>query len=138
MVSKKFFSVVNVFVLAIIMLGCNSHFVHKVEKLDHSVIIHQDSTIINIEVVNESIIHVNKIKVGSEPSAIPKQEMLFPEGYVKAVVASVSCVGSVNVIDELIVQPFRSVTITSYVPAVNPVWSSSLITNPEPSSVDQA
>jgi alpha-D-xyloside xylohydrolase len=71
MVSKKFFSVVNVFVLAIIMLGCNSHFVHKVEKLDHSVIIHQDSTIINIEVVNESIIHVNKIKVGSEPSTIP-------------------------------------------------------------------
>jgi len=68
---RKFFSVLSVFVLTIIMIGCNDPFVHKVEKLDHSVVIHQDSTIINIEVINESIIHVNKIKVGSEVLTIP-------------------------------------------------------------------
>lgn len=55
----------------IFLMSCTSEFKYKVEKNQNGISIYQDSTIINIDVVNESIIHVNKIKVGSEPTTIP-------------------------------------------------------------------
>ncbi|CAH8281480.1 alpha-D-xyloside xylohydrolase [Mariniflexile fucanivorans] len=61
----------SLFVLTLFVVGCQSKFIHKFEKSDHGLTIHQDSTIIKIEIVNESIIHVNKMKVGSEPSSLP-------------------------------------------------------------------
>ena len=51
--------------------ACQSKFKHKIETSAHGLVIHQDSTIINIEVVNESIIHINKIKEGSQPTTLP-------------------------------------------------------------------
>jgi alpha-D-xyloside xylohydrolase len=63
--------VLSFIVIMFVMIGCQSNFKYKVEKSDHSVVIHQDSTIINIEVINEAVIHVNKIKLGIEPSTIP-------------------------------------------------------------------
>lgn len=64
-------SFISLFVLSLLIVGCQSKFKHKIEKSDHGLIIHQDSTLINIEIVNESIIHVNKMKVGTEPTNIP-------------------------------------------------------------------
>lgn len=61
----------SILFLTLIVLGCNTNYKYQFEKSENAVTIHQDSTIINIEVVNEAIIHVNKIKVGSEPSTIP-------------------------------------------------------------------
>ncbi|WP_405607910.1 TIM-barrel domain-containing protein [Polaribacter sp. Asnod1-A03] len=55
----------------LMITACQSKFKHKVEISDHGLVIHQDTIIINIDVVNESIIHVNKIKVGSKPTTIP-------------------------------------------------------------------
>ena len=57
--------------LTFLMIGCQSKYKYAIEKSDHGLTIHQDSTIIKIEVINESIINVNKMKVGSEPSTIP-------------------------------------------------------------------
>ncbi|WP_405296158.1 TIM-barrel domain-containing protein [Algibacter sp. Ld11] len=51
--------------------ACQSKFKHKIETSAHGLVIHKDSTIINIEVVNESIIHINKIKEGSQPTTLP-------------------------------------------------------------------
>ncbi|MEI6866140.1 TIM-barrel domain-containing protein [Flavicella sp.] len=62
-------SVLGLFILVLLMIGCQSKF--NFEKTDNGVTIYQDSLIINIEIVNESIIHIHKIKVGSEPSSIP-------------------------------------------------------------------
>ena len=61
----------SLLILVFLMIGCQSNFKHNIEKSGHGIIIHQDSTIINIEIINESIIHVNKMKVGNEPSTIP-------------------------------------------------------------------
>ena len=60
--------------------------------------------------------------------------MLSPLGYTNTVVDSVNTAGSISVIEVEMAQLFTSVIFTSYVPAVNPVWSSSLITSPLPSA----
>lgn len=62
---------VKLLFLAVLMVGCQPKFKHKFEKTEHGVSITQDSTIINIEVVNPSIIHVNKMKLGTEPLNLP-------------------------------------------------------------------
>jgi hypothetical protein len=58
------------------------------------------------------------------PSLSPAQLILVPDGYVNAVMFCVKDTGWVNVIDEVIVQPFTSVAVTVYVPAGNPLMSS--------------
>ncbi|MCL5129587.1 TIM-barrel domain-containing protein [Algibacter sp. L4_22] len=55
----------------IFLMSCTSEFKYQVEKNQNGIRVYRDSTIINIDVVNESIIHVKKIKVGSEPTTIP-------------------------------------------------------------------
>ncbi|WP_379936947.1 glycoside hydrolase family 31 protein [Mariniflexile gromovii] len=57
--------------LLLVTVGCSSKFKHQVEKTKHGVTIHHDSTNINITVINESIIRINKIMNGSTPSTIP-------------------------------------------------------------------
>lgn len=64
----SFFSLI---ILALLMAGCQSKFKYEFEKSQNGITIHQDSTIIKIEVVNASIIHVNKIIIGTESSTIP-------------------------------------------------------------------
>ena len=57
--------------LALLLVGCQPKFKHKFEKSDHGITIHQDSTLVTVEVINESIIHVKKMKVGTESSTLP-------------------------------------------------------------------
>lgn len=71
MKSIKKGSAINLFVLVLLLTGCQSKFKHTIEKSENSVTVYQDSVKINIEIVNESIIHVHKIMVGSKPSLIP-------------------------------------------------------------------
>ncbi|WP_082379266.1 glycoside hydrolase family 31 protein [Pseudalgibacter alginicilyticus] len=60
-----------ILVLSLIIVGCQPNFKCKIKKLDHGVIIYQDSINVNITVIDESIIHINKIINGSTPSTIP-------------------------------------------------------------------
>ncbi|XMO85374.1 TIM-barrel domain-containing protein [Algibacter sp. AS12] len=71
MQSIKKISTISLLFFVFLLASCQSKFKHKFEKTEHGVTISQDSTIISIEVVNPSIIHVNKIKIGSEPTSIP-------------------------------------------------------------------
>jgi alpha-D-xyloside xylohydrolase len=58
--------------LSILMLtGCNSGFIHEIKKEDNSLTIYQDSLIIKIEIIDESIIHVKKSIKDQPVSAIP-------------------------------------------------------------------
>ena len=62
----------KLFYLSILFLGlvsCNSKF--NIEKLEHSVTIQQDSLVIQVEIIDEAIIHVHKMMLGSKPSVIP-------------------------------------------------------------------
>lgn len=52
-------------------LGCSTNFSNKIEKFDHSLLIHQDSIITQIEILDESIIHVKKYLPEEEKSSIP-------------------------------------------------------------------
>ncbi|MBP1841258.1 TIM-barrel domain-containing protein [Formosa algae] len=67
----KTISICSLFLCAMLLASCQSSFKHKIEKSEHGLTIHQDSTLITIEVVNASIIHVNKIKIGSTPTELP-------------------------------------------------------------------
>jgi alpha-D-xyloside xylohydrolase len=58
-------------ILLLMLIGCQSKFNYHVEKLTNGITIQKDSTLITIEVINESIIHVHKIKEGSKVSTIP-------------------------------------------------------------------
>lgn len=53
------------------MIGCQSKFKYDLKKTQNGVTIQQDSIVINIEIVTPSIIHVNKMKLGAEPSSLP-------------------------------------------------------------------
>ncbi|ANW95381.1 hypothetical protein AXE80_03405 [Wenyingzhuangia fucanilytica] len=66
---KTITSVLSIFLLC--LTSCSSEYKYQVDEQDHGVTIHQDSTLISVEVVNESIIHVHKIKVGSKATTIP-------------------------------------------------------------------
>lgn len=65
---KKF---VYLFVISLMLFSCGSKYKYEIERNKNGVIIHQDSMLISIEIVNESIIHVHKIKLGSELTTIP-------------------------------------------------------------------
>lgn len=67
----KKISCFELLVMTFIIVGCQSKFKYNIEKNENGVTIHHDSIDIKIEVVNESIIHVNKIMTGSTPSTIP-------------------------------------------------------------------
>ena len=58
-------------VLFIGLVGCTSNFKYKVEKDKNSVTIHQDSTLIQIEIIDHAIIHVQKHLLGKEVSDLP-------------------------------------------------------------------
>ncbi|WP_372772894.1 TIM-barrel domain-containing protein [Mangrovibacterium sp.] len=56
----------------VFMLGaCQSKFTYQVEKTAHGVNIQLDSVVVNIEIIDESIIHVQKHLVGTEPRELP-------------------------------------------------------------------
>lgn len=68
-------------ILILTVFSCQSKFKYAIEKSDNSVTIHQDSTIINVEIVDDAIIHVNKMKQGAEPTDIPDYvTVLEPQG----------------------------------------------------------
>jgi alpha-D-xyloside xylohydrolase len=58
-------------VLIIVLTGCTNNFKYKVDKNKNSVTIHQDSTLIQIEVIDHAIIHVQKQLLGQEVSDLP-------------------------------------------------------------------
>ncbi|MDN3665567.1 TIM-barrel domain-containing protein [Algibacter miyuki] len=53
------------------LVSCNSKYKYNIEKSEHGLTIHQDSLNINVEIIDEAIIHVNKILNTSTPSEIP-------------------------------------------------------------------
>ncbi len=55
----------------LLLVGCGSKFVHQVDVADNSIAIHQDSLLINIEVVDDGIIHVEKVIEGQEGYVVP-------------------------------------------------------------------
>jgi len=61
----------SIIIIVFLLVGCNSKFKYKVEKSDNVVTIYQDSVTIKIEVIDESIIHVQKSLVGNEIKEIP-------------------------------------------------------------------
>lgn len=68
---KKTFFSISLMILIYSLWSCNSNFRYRVEKRDHSVVIHQDSIIITVEIIDESIIHVKKELEGNKGSTIP-------------------------------------------------------------------
>ena len=58
-------------ILMFTVFGCNPSYKYEVEKSANGITIHQDSTLINIQVVNASIIHVKKMIEGSDVSKLP-------------------------------------------------------------------
>ncbi|MFY0713613.1 DUF5110 domain-containing protein [Seonamhaeicola sp. NFXS20] len=62
---------IHLVALTFLLVSCQTKFKHEFNKSDNGVTIHQDSTIINIEVINESIIHINKMRLGDKPSTLP-------------------------------------------------------------------
>ncbi|MCG1037440.1 glycoside hydrolase family 31 protein [Polaribacter sargassicola] len=62
---------IHMSILLLMVIGCQSKFRYQVEKLDNGITIKKDSTLISIEVINESIIHVHKIKEDSKATTIP-------------------------------------------------------------------
>ena len=67
----KIFLRCSVFVFVFITSACNKKFKYAVEKNDNSVTIYKDSLVISIEVIDHSIIHVQKHIKGHEKSNIP-------------------------------------------------------------------
>lgn len=61
----------SLIVLVLLFVGCKSNYTYNTKKTEHGVTITQDSTVIKIDVINESIIHINKMLVRDEPSTIP-------------------------------------------------------------------
>ena len=61
----------SLLLLIFMVSGCTSKYKYSLEKSDHSVVIHQDSVDIKIEVVDDAIIHVRKMITGSKRSSIP-------------------------------------------------------------------
>jgi len=59
------------FVLLIGLVGCSSNFKYKVDKNTNSITIHQDSTLIQIEIIDHAIIHVQKQLLGQAVSDLP-------------------------------------------------------------------
>ena len=57
--------------LSFILTGCQEKFVVEFEKSQNSITIFQDSTVVEIEIVDESIIHVTKKKTGDNSKALP-------------------------------------------------------------------
>ncbi|PQV48999.1 alpha-D-xyloside xylohydrolase [Jejuia pallidilutea] len=67
----KKISFIHLVALTFLLVSCQTQFKHEFDKSDNGVTIQQDSTIINIEVINESIIHINKMRLGDKPSTLP-------------------------------------------------------------------
>ncbi len=61
-----FLGIVNFF-----FWGCDSGYKYEIEEFEHSLVIHKDSLIIQIEIIDESIIHVNKYLTGGSGSVVP-------------------------------------------------------------------
>lgn len=58
-------------VMLFVLIGCQSKFKYDLEKSENSITIYKDSLRIKIEIVDEDIIHVKKVLVGSLESTIP-------------------------------------------------------------------
>ncbi|WP_406683269.1 DUF5110 domain-containing protein [Seonamhaeicola sp. MEBiC1930] len=71
MLSIKKIVKINLLISLVVLSSCNSKFKLQYETDEHGVSIQKDSIIIKLEVINESIIHVNKMKLGDEPTSIP-------------------------------------------------------------------
>ncbi|WP_282123105.1 glycoside hydrolase family 31 protein [Algibacter mikhailovii] len=71
MQSNKSVAIIKLLILALLLVGCQTKFKHEFVKTEHGVTIRQDSIVIDVEVVNSSIIHVNKMKLGTTPSTLP-------------------------------------------------------------------
>ncbi|MGQ1909139.1 TIM-barrel domain-containing protein [Marinifilum sp. RC60d5] len=63
--------IVGFSVLIFGLMGCQSRFSHKIEKSDHGITIYQDSSIIQIEIIDQSIIHIKKQLNNTLESTIP-------------------------------------------------------------------
>ncbi|MDE5419063.1 DUF5110 domain-containing protein [Labilibaculum sp. DW002] len=63
--------IISICVVIFGLAGCQSKFIHKIEKGDNSVTIHIDSLNIHLEIVDESIIHVKKTLAGDTTKALP-------------------------------------------------------------------
>ncbi|MBJ2175947.1 DUF5110 domain-containing protein [Aureibaculum sp. A20] len=73
---NEFFNLVfklkySLLLLIFTVYGCTSKYKYSLEKSDHAVVIHQDSLVIKIEIVDDAIIHVHKMITGSKLSTIP-------------------------------------------------------------------
>ena len=51
----RYASTLSIVVLVLLVVSCQSKYKYKVDKSEHAVTIHQDSLIINIEIVNTPI-----------------------------------------------------------------------------------
>ncbi len=79
---KNYFkSTIALLAFALSLGSCQSQFVHPVTQDEHSITIQQDSLLINIEVVDNGIIHVEKVLAGTPDSKIPNYTtVLEPQG----------------------------------------------------------
>ena len=57
---KNLFSSIYLMSVISLFLGCNSNNGYRIEKTEHSVLIYQDSSTIEIEIIDEAIIHIKK------------------------------------------------------------------------------
>ncbi|MDO5971784.1 glycoside hydrolase family 31 protein [Flavivirga aquimarina] len=67
---KKILKVTS-FILIFVLIGCKPNFSHKIEKSNNSVTLHLDNAIVQIEIIDKSIIHVKKSLHLDSISTIP-------------------------------------------------------------------
>ena len=74
-------SIYFLLIVVLVITGCSSKYPHKIEKQDNSLTIFQDSLLIQIEIIDESIIHVKKRLDMDSESTIPDYvTILEPRG----------------------------------------------------------
>ncbi|PIB29508.1 hypothetical protein BFP77_05865 [Maribacter sp. 4U21] len=57
--------------MLLVLLGCETNYKYEIDRSANGIVIHQDSILITITVVDESIIHIHKILNDQEASSIP-------------------------------------------------------------------
>lgn len=68
---KKTIFSISVLVVVCSLWNCSSNFNYKIETSDHAVTIDFDSTVVQIEIINDYIVHVKKKQQYTEASGLP-------------------------------------------------------------------
>ncbi|MDW7691181.1 glycoside hydrolase family 31 protein [Flammeovirgaceae bacterium SG7u.111] len=58
-------------ILSLLLFSCQTHFKYEVQKTAHGVVVQMDSTTIQVEIMDEAIVHITKTLRGEEKASLP-------------------------------------------------------------------